>query len=1083
MSKKIEKLKTLLNELFRLDQPDLDFGIYRIMRARSEEITKYLEEGLLPQVKDAFEQYKSGDIDVIENEIKIAIKGAKDAGFEPDEAPRVIELRKKLADESIDLDSIENEVFDHLYNFFRRYYDKGDFLSKRVYKPGVYAIPYEGEDVKLHWANSDQYYVKTSEYLKNYSFCLQPDNDENPMRVNFELIDADEGEHGNINEQENKTRRFLLAAEPFCSVENNELIIRFTHEIKSTKQNKINDGIEQSILDLKDEKLTKWTEKLKMPHTRKDGIESANIRLRIHLDRYTKRNNSDYFIHKDLNGFLRREIDFYIKNEVMHLDDIENDSVPKVEQYLSKIKVIRNIATKVIQFLAQIEDFQKKIWRKKKFVVETNYCITLDRVPEELFSEIAANEAQCDEWVNLFAIDEIETNLFDSGYSRPLTIEFLKVNQSLVLDTQFFDDSFKAKLIDSFDSFDEQCEGVLVHSNNYHGLNLLAKKHESNIDCIYIDPPYNTDSNAILYKNNYKHSSWLSLMNPLLQLSARFEDDEHGVQIIAIDEAEVHTLTMLLHAINQPKVVRPVSVIINPGGQQDKNLKLSGEYAIFVYDGSKESLAKQLRDPEDSDPKLRPDLRKFRNGAVGNTDDWKRTSAKNMFYPVYVKDGEIIGFGDVCDDDFHPPKNIQRDDGVIEVYPIHSNSTKDKYGTAEGKWLVARQNVENWTGLNENGDKEFQDRRLHVLETDGKIDINQEKFLIERKSIWTKKEYSAKEYGTTRVGDLIPDTLNMQPLYPKSIHLVEDCIKTGLNGNNSGVVLDYFAGSGTTGHAVINLNREDAGNRKYILIEMGSHFDNVTKPLIQKVIYDSEWKKGKPAARTNLNSHCFKYIRLESYEDALNNLQLNRNDNQKFLFDFEGGMADDEFKEQYLLNYMLELESAGCQSLLNISDFMTPTEYKMNIKRPGSDESNVMNVDLIETFNWLIGITVKHLSKPQFITAEFLQDGEGRLCVNGELQPDEEGAWWFRSITGTLPDGRQTLVIWRNRPGGEDSEGVERDNLMLNEWFSKQKYDDAEGAFNLVYVNCSNNLEVLKKPEDNWSVRMIEDDFFNLMFE
>ena len=155
----------------------------------------------------------------------------------------------------------------------------------------------------------------------------------------------------------------------------------------------------------------------------------------------------------------------------------------------------------------------------------------------------------------------------------------------------------------------------------------------------------------------------------------------------------------------------------------------------------------------------------------------------------------------------------------------------------------------------------------------------------------------------------------------------------------------------------------------------------------------------------------------------------------------------------------------------------------MNIKRPGSVESNVTNVDLIETFNWLIGITVNHLSKPQFITAEFLQDGEGRLCVNGELQPDEEGAWWFRSITGTLPDGRQTLVIWRNRPGGEDTEGVERDNLMLNEWFSKQEYDDAEEVFNHVYVNGSNNLEVLKKPGDNWSVRMIEDDFFNLMFE
>ena len=342
-----------------------------------------------------------------------------------------------------------------------------------------------------------------------------------------------------------------------------------------------------------------------------------------------------------------------------------------------------------------------------------------------------------------------------------------------------------------------------------------------------------------------------------------------------------------------------------------------------------------------------------------------------MFYPIYVKDGEVIGFGDVCDEDFHPPKNILKDDGTVEIYPIHSEETKTKYGTAEGKWLVARQNVEAKTGMNTDGDKQLYDRRLNVKEKDGIIDIEQEKFLIERKSVWIKKEYSAKQYGTTRVGNIIPETIDMQPLYPKSIHLVEDCIKTGLNGNKDGVVLDYFAGSGTTAHAVINLNRQDEGNRKYVLIEMGSHFDSVTKPLIQKVIYSSEWDKGKPKSRTNTDSHCFKYIRLESYEDALNNIQLNRDDNQKSLLDFEDGVSDIEFKEQYLLNYMLDLESKHSQSLVNISDFMTPNEYSMKIKRPGSVESRMVNIDLIETFNWLIGININIYPNPNFLCRIF----------------------------------------------------------------------------------------------------------------
>lgn len=97
-----------------------------------------------------------------------------------------------------------------------------------------------------------------------------------------------------------------------------------------------------------------------------------------------------------------------------------SETAPRVEQYLSKIKVIRGIAGKIIDFLAQLEDFQKKLWLKKKFVVETSYCITLDRIPKELYPEIAANEAQREEWVRLMAIDEIKDDLTMPAYSEPL---------------------------------------------------------------------------------------------------------------------------------------------------------------------------------------------------------------------------------------------------------------------------------------------------------------------------------------------------------------------------------------------------------------------------------------------------------------------------------------------------------------------------------------------------------------------------------------------------------------------------------------------------------------------------------------
>ncbi len=399
MSQKFEKLKTLLKELFQLDKPDLDFGIYRILHARAAEVSQFLDRDLLPQVQAAFAGYRTADKVALERELAEAEQQARNLGADPDQLPKVQQLRQRLKSDAVDVGALESEVYDHLYSFFRRYYSEGDFLSKRVYKPGVYAIPYEGEEVKLHWANADQYYIKTSEYLRDYAFRLRPEDQARPMRVHFRLQDAAEGEHGNVKEAEGKERRFILADTP-PTIENGELIILFDYRpdgdaaeiaadvnseapddeksVPSRKrraraQRDINAQTEVRLLTLAEPALAEWFAELGKPHIRSDGTTSESTRLRVHLDRYTARNTFDYFIHKDLGGFLRRELDFYIKNEVMHLDDIESDTAPRVEQYLSKIKVMRRIAGKIITFLSQIEDFQKKLCLKKKFVTQTSW--------------------------------------------------------------------------------------------------------------------------------------------------------------------------------------------------------------------------------------------------------------------------------------------------------------------------------------------------------------------------------------------------------------------------------------------------------------------------------------------------------------------------------------------------------------------------------------------------------------------------------------------------------------------------------------------------------------------------------------
>jgi adenine-specific DNA-methyltransferase len=407
MSQKYEKLKSLLKELFQLDQPDLDFGLYRIMHAKAGEVTQFLDKDLLPQVKQAFACTRRPTRPRSKRNWPKSWPASRRR-----DGPRAIAqgsgTARQAGQRGRRFGRLENEVYDYLYSFFRRYYSDGDFLAKRVYKPGVYAIPYEGEEVKLHWANRDQYYIKTSEYLRDYAFRLHPDNEDNPRRVHFRLVDAAEGEHGNVKPAEGKDRVFILAPDgesgrDFIAEEpgtqGNELCIRFEYrpaqvadwpeesregKTKPPTQKELIASAVQRILNLSHTPLAgrragpsgrgqlpspsgrgvgvrvtaSWLTELQ-PHVKADGERADYSRLEAHLRRYTARNTFDYFIHKDLGGFLRRELDFYIKNEVMHLDDIESETAPRVEQYLSKIKVIRRIAGKIIDFLAQLEDFQK----------------------------------------------------------------------------------------------------------------------------------------------------------------------------------------------------------------------------------------------------------------------------------------------------------------------------------------------------------------------------------------------------------------------------------------------------------------------------------------------------------------------------------------------------------------------------------------------------------------------------------------------------------------------------------------------------------------------------------------------------
>ena len=284
--------------------------------------------------------------------------------------------------------------------------------------------------------------------------------------------------------------------------------------------------------------------------------------------------------------------------------------------------------------------------------------------------------------------------------------------------------------------------------------------------------------------------------------------------------------------------------------------------------------------------------------------------------------------------------------------------------------------------------------------------------------------------------------------FPKPSSLISTLVQQSTVSTS--LILDYFAGSGTTAHAVINLNREDQGQRKYILVEQGDYFDTVLKPRIQKVVHSADWKDGKAIApHSRCVSHAFKVLKIESYEDTLNNLQLRRTAKQQDLLDTLPQSA----QEDYLLRYLLDIESRG--SLLSVEQFKQPFDCKLKVTVDSAGAYEERTIDLVETFNFLVGLRVKHI----------------------DMQRDKG----FVSVTGWLPTGEKTLVLWRDV--------VQVDYEILNRLCDKLAINPADSEFDIVYINGDHNIPAVFTSLETdggltktLKIRQIEPEFLNRMF-
>ncbi len=1008
-----------LQSIFMMDHEELDFGIYRIMNYKRDEINYFLKNKLLAQVDNILAANVGSDQVQKEKELADKIAVFSNQGLTPniiDTLPPIIQLREELK-QYRSIVELKADVFSALVTFFSRYYNGGDFISQRRYKSDdTYAIPYSGEEVKLYWANEDQYYIKSSEHFKHYSFNIS-----GGKTVNFVLSDADMQMNNDKNEGK-KARRFVLREENPVEEQENELNIYFDYKLLSSKtlQKTLNDN---SISTL-DKIIRAEFEAYKGVLEIDPKSQSGNTILYTRLKHYTDRNAFDYFIHKDLGAFLKRELDFFIKSEVLKIDNLDYNHI---KSQIAVAKTVKEIGIKIVAMLAQVEDFQKSLWLKKKFVVQADYCITLDRVPEELYEDIATCDAQREEWVRLFGIDKIiNDGSFLAEYSEPLTVEFLRQNQQLVIDTANFESSFKQKLLNLLPSadrsLDDVIQGLLVNSDNFQALRLLAQRYANEAKCVYIDPPYNTGDDGFAYKDNYQESSWLSCIYNRLELTHPFYK-ESGSFAASIDINEVDHLAALLdmslgkHNRKANITVRRASItgakVINPGP-----VNISENVLIYANGNNKWKPENAYRerakgyDDRYGSIILNPDTsyEQWQFGTV--LDEFARSKgvAKNRLRELLGNnyDEELLNFA------------IENKDRIIQLATLDENSI------GNDAVELKRQSQQEPTKIFYFPREDHND--YYVI--NGKLIL----FYKDRLR-WMGDGIVPVEKVSDIWDDVLPNDLHNEggvalKKGKKPEKLINRIFES--TSEKGDLILDYFAGSATSGAVALK------SGRRFINVEANDYFDEIPLLRIKNTLY------GDKSGVTNLyqwkGGGCVKYIRLEQYEDTLNNLEEPKKPVQDLLT-----TSSDEFAEDYMLHYMLQTETNS--QLVKDEYFLHPFSMMMKITRLNEQKDTC--VDMVETFNYLIGLHVERMMWPA-----------DNVCLVFGRQHGSD---------------KPTVVIWR------DMDAI--DNESLKTLFNEHVLPAIGNKAYAIYVNGENTLQNLAGGSDRWTVKRTEKEFIHKMFE
>lgn len=702
------------------------------------------------------------------------------------------------------------ELFDKLYSFFHRYFSESGSIYFR-YTPlhqNVYEQVYtDDRDVMLFYKTRMLYYVKTDRLFQNLEVTVDG------QRFSFDVSTL---EHKKANE-----KRALVFN--FAEQRGDTLVFAVEYSERGSK--------------------TKTADILK--EMRKLGLKLGENTLTHAFGLFERQSEVDYFINKDAHTFLRRQFDLWLYQYVF----TGEDQTLWTEIRLRQLQVLQKTARNIIDFIAQFEDELVKIWNKPKFALDSNYVITLDKLarrdPDLLrrLSDSPGFTAQAAEWQALGLVNDDFTagHLWDAGLWADESQAQIPLPESeseaptlapaarfLPLDTAHFKD-LEPDILALFDDLDDALDGWVINSDNYQALNTLKRKYAGQVQCIYIDPPYNTGSDEFIYSDKFRHASWLTLMENRLTLARELLSADEGSIFISIDDNEIANLkTITDQAFNPSNFVATViwQKVFSPKNTA-KYFSDDHDY-ILVYARDKAKWTPYLipRSDEAESRYSNPD--NDPRGVWSSSD----LTARN-YYSLGLY--EVTG-----------PTGKKFSSGVGRYW----RSTHEKF-------LELDRDNRIWWG--EGGNNMPRLKRFLSEVRDGVIPQTLWKHEDVGNTQEAKKEMLATS-NVTRNEDVINTV--------KPTRLLRRIFEISTTSEFPGIILDFFAGSGTTGHAVINLNREDGGNRKYILVEMGQHFHTVILPRLKKVIYSDKWKDGKPSGGQGL-SHFFKYYRLEQYEEAL----------------------------------------------------------------------------------------------------------------------------------------------------------------------------------------------------------------------